>query len=106
MRNGGVHLPNSADGLYQFSVPKRSEVRSTALLKDTAGSSAEEAGGVSREFQVNWGHLSVRQFKRPLVDAEGPKKRLLYFAYKVVGQCEVCQGSSPSGCWGLICGLF
>ena len=90
LRSGGARPPNLADGLYQFSAPRKFEARKAVLLKEVTKSSAEDARGVALNVRVNWSHASAREIKLILVDGKGANERLLDFVGDVESQREVC----------------
>ena len=66
-----VGSPVAEDGLYQFGPPSTFSACKAAALGDALDPSASGTGRIVMKLHVNWGHVSARQLKRDLADADG-----------------------------------
>ena len=73
-----------------FTPPKLLSAFRAATLRDAGNSDLSDPSAIIMKMHVNWGHASVTQIKRVLVDAEEDTQSLVQHVDAVVAHCAVC----------------
>ena len=68
MPNGGLHLPYTEDGLYQFDPPRTFSACNAGSLGDSMDGCLPDPNRSVMKFRANWGRASAQLLRRVLVD--------------------------------------
>ena len=86
--NGGLHLPYTMGGLYQFDPLRTFSDCEPVSLGDSPDCCLSDPEMVIMKLRANRGHAPAQQLKRVLVDSDGGNSHLLTCVDEVSEQCE------------------
>ena len=95
--DGGLHLPDTPDGLCRFETPLTFAAYKAVTLEDARDGSLTGPKKVVAEMHVNWSNASAQRLRRALADSEGDNMHLLTCVDELLAQCGVRHGGTRSG---------
>ena len=94
--NGGLHVANTADVLYQLGPPTSSTVSKAVALGGALDPGVSDPEKIAMEFDANWGRASACQLNRAPADAGDDNQGFPVSAGEMLRQREVFRASDKA----------